>query len=133
MDLQRNPKNIGEVRLLYHRVVAPTQGVLGWAGGDSMSFDLVFTGVESMDFSDVRELVKARRKNEGFVSYFDTCVSFRLVVTHNLCSNLCMHVSIVVCCISRDSMAQPYICRCRCASFERNPKVTLVVAVAVLL
>eukprot|EP00903_Cladosiphon_okamuranus_P005398 g5386.t1 len=58
VDLQRNPKNNGEVRLLYHRVVAPTQGVLGWAGGDSMSFDLVFTGVESMTASDVLELVK---------------------------------------------------------------------------
>lgn len=64
MDLQRNPKNIGEVRLLYHRVVAPTQGVLGWAGGDSMSFDLVFTGVESMTASDVLELVKVGKENE---------------------------------------------------------------------
>eukprot|EP00752_Nemacystus_decipiens_P001804 g1743.t1 len=58
VDLQRNPQNSEEVRLLYHRVVAPTQGVLGWAGGDSMSFDLVFTGVESMTASDVLELVK---------------------------------------------------------------------------
>lgn len=63
VDLQRNPENNGEVRLLYHRVVAPTQGVLGWAGGDSMSFDLVFTGVETMTASDVLELVKARKEN----------------------------------------------------------------------
>lgn len=49
------------MRLLYHRVVAPTEGVLGWAAGDSLSFDLVFTGVESMAASDVLGLVKVSK------------------------------------------------------------------------
>ncbi len=63
MDLQRNPKNSGEVRMLYHRIVAPTTGVLEWAGGGdggSVSFDLLFTGVESMSAPDIVQLVKAR-------------------------------------------------------------------------
>ncbi|CAN0190568.1 unnamed protein product [Scytosiphon promiscuus] len=58
IDLQRNPDNDGEVRLLYHRVVAPTEGVLRWAGGDSVTFDLVFTGLEKMTAGDVLGLVK---------------------------------------------------------------------------
>lgn len=62
VHLQRNPENDGEVRLLYHRVVAPTKGVLGWAGGESLSFDLVFTGVESMAASDVLDLVKVKKQ-----------------------------------------------------------------------
>ncbi|CAN0390676.1 unnamed protein product, partial [Ectocarpus sp. 12 AP-2014] len=58
VDLQRNPDDQGEVRLLYHRVVAPTNGVLGWASGDSLSFDLVFTNLDMMAANDVLDLVK---------------------------------------------------------------------------
>lgn len=49
--------------MLYHRIVAPTTGVLEWAGGgdgDSVSFDLLFTGVESMSAPDIQQLSKAR-------------------------------------------------------------------------
>lgn len=58
IDLARNPDDDSEVRLLYHKIVAPTKGVLGWAGGDSMAFDFVFTGAESMEASEVQALVK---------------------------------------------------------------------------
>lgn len=61
VDLQRNPDDQSEVRLLYHRVVAPTNGVLGWASGDSLSFDLVFTNLDMMAANDVLDLVKVSK------------------------------------------------------------------------
>lgn len=63
VDVQRNPANADEVRLLYHRVVAPAKGVLAWAGGDTVAFDFVFTGVESMAETEVLDLGKASTPN----------------------------------------------------------------------
>ena len=65
IDFQRSPTDEGEVRLLYHRVVAPTKGIFGWAGGESLTFDLVFTGGESMAVSDILNLVKASQATSG--------------------------------------------------------------------
>lgn len=59
IDFVRNPENEDEVRLLYHKVIAPAKGVLGWAGGESLAFDLVFTGAETLSAVDVQALVKA--------------------------------------------------------------------------
>lgn len=76
MDLQRNPDDEGEVRLLYHRVVAPTKGVLGWASGDSLSFDLVFTDLDMMAANDVLDLVKVSKHEQLFVVYWRSLSSF---------------------------------------------------------
>lgn len=82
VDLQRNPDNQGEVRLLYHRVVAPTSGVLGWAGGDFLSFDLVFTDLDMMAANDVLDLVKA--------SKIMNCFFVVLVYSHLLVVLICI-------------------------------------------
>ncbi|CAN0509297.1 unnamed protein product, partial [Discosporangium mesarthrocarpum] len=60
MDFQRNPADPSEVRLLYHRISAPAEGLLGFLGegGDRVSFDFAFTEVNGMNADQVKALVQ---------------------------------------------------------------------------